>query len=291
VAILPHLSLQIPIKETAAPAPLEIIDLKDLPPQVQEQMRTVGVIDGKVEDKFNLPILEDKPIKSEEYKQRTVPTLKNLGEAQRSVQKETQENYSKTSSTDYKERVVEVGDGADKKNLKIGKISSGELIQLRNENYMGPASKLSPSKISEFASTPMDEYLLSKSSFNFKMSPPRGVPIDQLNPAEKIFYSFNKRTFESYINAFITTYRKMALVHPQITNLLNNDLYRLVGKMTFDKEGNIISIKMVKWANHDLVQKLFEDTLTNIRALQNPPKALLDDNEEFYIYFQLNIND
>ncbi len=257
--------------ENIKPTPIEIIDVKDLPKEERERLRTVGVADGKKED-FTLPVFEKKPQKSPEIKQSTTPSLKDL--------------RTKRSATEQ-----QMAQAKPEKNLAIEKMSEAELVRLQADSNLGPPERLSQNTIGEFATSPMDEYVLNKSSFNFKMSPPRGVPLDQLNSAEKMFYTFNKRTFETYINAFLTSYHQMSTNHPQIDPKLSQDIHRLVGKLTFDGQGNIISIKMIKWDNDDLVQKLFEDTLVNIHAIPNPPKALLDDRGEFYIYFQLNIND
>ncbi|MBI2518769.1 MAG: hypothetical protein HYV97_00045 [Bdellovibrio sp.] len=249
---------------------IEIIDVKDLPEAEQEKLRTVGLPDSK-EKNFSLPLFEKKPMKSRELKSPPTPSLRDLNTKQNTDQQMEMANTQK--------------------HITIDQMSEAELIQLKADASFGPPVKLSTNTISEFATSPMDEYVLSKSSFNFKMSPPHGVPLDQLNSSEKIFYTFNRRTFETYINAFLSTYRQISTNHPQIDPKLAQDVHRLVGKLTFDRNGNIISIKMIKWANDDLVQKLFLDTLTNINAIPNPPKALLDNRGEFYIYFQLNIND
>jgi len=249
---------------------VEIIDVKDLPEEEREKLRTLGIQDSK-EKNFSLPIFEQKPIKAQEIKTPPTPSLKDLNMKQNPDQQ------------------MEMAD--TQKKLTVGQMSEAELVQLRTDATFGPPVKLSQNAVSEFATSPMDEFVLSKSSFNFKMSPPHGVPLDQLNSSEKIFYTFNRRTFETYINAFLSTYRQISTNHPQIDPKLAKDVHRLVGKLTFDRNGNIISIKMIKWANDDLVQKLFLETLTNINAIPNPPKALLDNRGEFYIYFQLNIND
>ena len=60
--------------------------------------------------------------------------------------------------------------------------------------------------------------------------------------------------------------------------------------IVFDKEGNIVSIQIMRWSQSDEVQDLFEQTLKEIRSLPNPPKALLENNEEFNIYYNLKIN-
>lgn len=274
---------------------LKVVDLKDLPTQelrrIQERMRTVGMKDGKEKD-FTLPVFSDKPNQANKFKNKTekstgsnskTPSLRDLGKMAQMQNKELVKNIrpkrlSPTTAT-----------GAS--GFQVERMNRDEIEESRNEANFGPPAKLSENSVGELAQSPMDEYILNKSAFNFRMSPPRGVPLDQLNTQEKIFYTFNKRTFETYVNSFLTTYRQIDNRNPSINARINKGIHRMMGKLILDENGNIITLKIVQWSTDDLVQKLFDDTLMNIRALPNPPRALLDENKEFYIYFQLNIGE
>jgi len=130
---------------------------------------------------------------------------------------------------------------------------------------------------------------LNHADFNLAFSPPEGVPKDELNSFEKMFFSFQKRTYLSYLSSFIKTYNQLLISKPNLQKELTGNTHRLTGRIIFDNQGNIISIKITKWSQSDEIQQLFEDTLKEIRSVPNPPKAIVQ-NGQFYIYYQLNIN-
>jgi len=132
--------------------------------------------------------------------------------------------------------------------------------------------------------------ILKNTGFNLHFEPPEGIPEDELNSVEKIFYGFQKRTFIGYVNSFMSSYNEAINSYPQIKNTLRSEHHLLTGRITFDKEGNIVRIKILRSSENDEVHKLFEKTLLNIRSLPNPPKAIIKDKDEFDIYYQLKIN-
>ena len=60
--------------------------------------------------------------------------------------------------------------------------------------------------------------------------------------------------------------------------------------MTFDSDGNITKVKIMRSSQSDEVHKLFEKTLDQMRAIPNPPKDLIQKDGTFSIYFSLYIN-
>ncbi len=132
--------------------------------------------------------------------------------------------------------------------------------------------------------------ILKSTGFNLHFEPPEGIPEDELNSMEKIFYSFQKRTFMGYVNSFMSSYLDTLNHSPQIQNVLRGERHLLTGRITFDKEGNIVRIKILRSSQNDELHRLFENTLTNIRSLPNPPKAIIEDKDQFNIYYQLKIN-
>jgi hypothetical protein len=131
---------------------------------------------------------------------------------------------------------------------------------------------------------------IKNTGFDVVFEPPEGVSEDELNAMEKVFYSFQRRTFESYMHAFLDAYRKVVLSRPGLNKDLPRDKQTLTGKITFDKNGDVVATKIIRWSSDDDIQKLFDETLLNIRTLPNPPRALLEKREEFSIYYQLYIN-
>lgn len=132
--------------------------------------------------------------------------------------------------------------------------------------------------------------ILKRTGFNLHFEPPEGITEDELNSVEKIFYSFQKRTFVTYVNSFVSTYQDKLLNRPQLATALRNERHLLTGKIDFDREGNILRLKILRSSPNDDVHELFEETLRGIRTLPNPPKAMIEGKEIFTIYYQLNIN-
>jgi hypothetical protein len=130
---------------------------------------------------------------------------------------------------------------------------------------------------------------IQKSGFFFKFVPPQGIPEDELNSIEKIFYSFQKRTYHSYITSLISTYYKMLTEKPYIEKNLFTKNERLSGRISIDIDGNITRVKFIQTSQSSDIQQLFENTLLGIRNLPNPPKELLQGGDELNIYFQLII--
>lgn len=132
--------------------------------------------------------------------------------------------------------------------------------------------------------------VLKRTGFNLHFEPPEGVSEDELNSVEKIFYSFQKRTFTTYVQSFLSTYQQKIINRPQIRTALKTEKHLLTGKIDFDKEGNIMRIKILRSSQSDEIHELFEETLKGIRSLPNPPKDLIEKREQFTIYYQLHIN-
>lgn len=132
--------------------------------------------------------------------------------------------------------------------------------------------------------------VLKRTGFNLHFEPPEGVSEDELNSVEKIFYSFQKRTFTTYVQSFLSTYQQKIINKPQIRAALKTERHLLTGKIDFDKEGNIMRIKILRSSPSDEIHELFEETLKGIRSLPNPPKDLVEKREQFTIYYQLHIN-
>ncbi len=135
-----------------------------------------------------------------------------------------------------------------------------------------------------------DAKALKVAGFNINFTPPEGVNEDELNSTEKIFYAFQKRTFLSYVNSFLKSYNDIAVTRPNFKKIFMSEKHTMVGKITFDREGNIVAVKILQWSLNDDMEKLFENTLENIRSLPNPPKAYLGPDDKFTMYYQLKIN-
>ena len=132
--------------------------------------------------------------------------------------------------------------------------------------------------------------ILRNTSLDIKFDPPKGVTEDELNTIEKIFYSFQRRMILGYYYSLFSSYNKLLLSSPQLENSLRKESQHLIGKIIFDHKGNTVRIKIIKWSSDDHIQELFEDTLKGIHSIPNPPRAFVENDEEFTVYYHLKIN-
>lgn len=179
-----------------------------------------------------------------------------------------------------------------KKEVKA--IESGiPLTSLRSSNAVGNFKRQSYLKrdmMKEMGPQVGQSDIITRTGLNLHFEPPDGVSEDELNSVEKKFYSFQKRTFVSYVQSLLSVYQQKLINRPQIENIVKNETHLVTGKIDFDREGNILRIKILRSSPSDEVHNLFEETLKAINRLPNPPDLLIKDREQFTIYYQLRIN-
>ncbi len=124
------------------------------------------------------------------------------------------------------------------------------------------------------------------SDINLEFEVPEGVKEDELNKIEQIIYGFQRRVATKYVNSYL-----LELQNFQKNNLgkrfPSKDTEHVLGKLTFDSDGNILKIHSVKWSQNKDFQEFFVALLQRINGLPNPPKVLLTKNGEFNILFSL----
>lgn len=118
---------------------------------------------------------------------------------------------------------------------------------------------------------------------------PEGIEPDELNEYELMFYGFQKRTAINYVNSILRNLDKFQKTHPHF-KIPSNGRIIMTARMTYDSEGNVQQIKMIRWTHVSELQNLFEDIVKDIDQLHNPPKALWEKNGEFSMFYTLEIN-
>ncbi|MEI8346050.1 MAG: hypothetical protein WCG27_01185 [Pseudomonadota bacterium] len=248
-----------------SPPPDKVIALEKISPQELQRLKTVGVTNGAKDfsipmptpnasapDKIDLTKKENN-VTLAELRPRSQKTLEKMAEEK--DKKDKMKNEAKEPQADY-----------------------------------GFQRAMQQDVLKEMAVNSDNAPALRSTGFNIQFTPPDGVKEDELNGQDKIFYSFQKRTYMSYLNSFIKTYNKKVLERPIVKLAFSNENHNLTGRVVFDKMGNIVSIKIIQWSDNDEIEKLFEETLESIGALPNPPKALLEEKEQFTVYYSLKIN-
>lgn len=116
---------------------------------------------------------------------------------------------------------------------------------------------------------------------------PKGYPLDKLNSLERKFYSFQLRVYKAYIYSLLNqAYHRQT---PSYPFPFIKKPTRLMAKVHFDQDGNLLRIQTLKMGDNKDLQDVFTAALDDIRVLPNPPREILDKNGEFAIHFILQI--
>ncbi len=117
---------------------------------------------------------------------------------------------------------------------------------------------------------------------------PEGVDPDELNEYELMFYGFQKRVAQNYTNSILKQVDQFQKKHPRY-RIPNLNRITMTARITYDKEGNVMQIKMIRWTHVNELQRLFEEIVKGIDQLHNPPKTLWEKNGEFSMFYTLEI--
>lgn len=133
------------------------------------------------------------------------------------------------------------------------------------------------------------ERVLGKSNVLVKLEVPKGVPEDELNKYELVFYSFRKRTALNYINSFYNELNDFSTTNPHLKFPMTEKEETLTGRVTYDQNGEVVKIKMIKWSQTQKLQDFFLEVIKDMNSLPNPPKVIVKDGE-FHVYYSLTLN-
>lgn len=131
---------------------------------------------------------------------------------------------------------------------------------------------------------------LNNSDVAVNLELPKGVKLDELNKEELMFYSFQKRSALQYVSTFYNKLQEFERQNPHLNFPMTKEKTRMTGRITYDKEGNIMRIKMLEWTKTQRLQDFFVEVLKDMNGLPNPPRLLIDENDEFSIVYSLIIN-
>ena len=131
--------------------------------------------------------------------------------------------------------------------------------------------------------------ILSKSNINMQVEVPEGVAADELNEYELMFYGFQKRMMEKYLGSIMLQVREYERKYPHKA-IIPDGRHIMTGRVTFDSDGNIKQIKMVRWSSAENLQGLFEDVLKSMDSVPNPPKQLWNKEGDFVVFYNLTVN-
>lgn len=188
--------------------------------------------------------------------------------------------------------------GNDKKNAPISnytpikiKIKGIEPQTILNKSKLTlgdfSVEKVNLKQINKSKTFSLPNQIINNTNFNIGITPIDENKLDKLNSVDKKFFSFQKRVFKKYIQNFIKSYENKKVLYPRIRDEILRDRFKLFGKLTYDHNGHVVSLKILNKLDKENIQSLFEETLKEINFIPNPPKELLNKKQQFSIYYQL----
>lgn len=178
------------------------------------------------------------------------------------------------------------------------KTRPGKAALLKKQNKkLNPKLSINNTKIKNFLTD--DPYNSTASSqlarlddaeVLFDLEVPKGVPEDELNKHELVFYSFRKRTALAYVNSFQKQLNKFETSNPHLRFPLTEQSETIAGKITYDKNGDILKIETLKYTQIKKLQDFFMEVLQDMSTLPNPPKEVINERDQFVINFVLSVN-
>ena len=184
---------------------------------------------------------------------------------------------------------------------KLGNSSSnGYLSRVSPVTSKVPSFSVQGKNLSDFLSknSPLSDNLqsnfrqnqLRQSGVSVQMEVPKGVSIDELNEMEMMFYTFQKRSAIQYVHSILRTIDSYELKYPHLKFPLTKQKERLLSKLTFDENGNVVRIQILSHASSEQLAHFFETVLRDMGSLPNPPRALFKASTEFSILYALAID-
>ena len=133
--------------------------------------------------------------------------------------------------------------------------------------------------------------LIARDKVSLSYEIPNGKKLGELNEAELRLYSFFRRGAQKYTSSVMTELNSFNLKNPHLQFPMTETKQVMTGRLTYDSEGNLKQIKMVRWTNVDKLQGFFEEVVKRMDTLQNPPKELWEEHGEFTVFVTLQINE
>lgn len=135
---------------------------------------------------------------------------------------------------------------------------------------------------------PMNKATEKLSNFEIRYERPEGVSEDELNSDEKAYYSFYVRSYKNYYAKIFSNYEKILVERPGLAKVFDRK-HLLIGKIDYDENGNIVTVRILKSSDSDDLHYFFEETLKEM-AQPNPPKIFTKNRKQFSIFYQIQIN-
>jgi len=246
---------------------------------------------------YSKPLIDFNIVKENESHQFKIKDIRIVGEEDGAKKKYTylKQKLRKTSLSDlsYNEPITRPSNTqierknhtfkSLKPNFNNGKVVKS--LSLKNDRIKDFLKTPSPSQL-----TPEQALkVFDNTNIDISLEVPKGIKEDELNKNELVFYSFQKRTAMAYINSFYKELISFENKNPQLRFPLTSEKKQLAGRIIYDKNGDILMIKSLAWTRIKKLDDFFQEVLSNMSSLPNPPNEILE-NEQFAVNFILTLN-
>jgi hypothetical protein len=150
------------------------------------------------------------------------------------------------------------------------------------DNSFKDYAKSYPSGIADLSSVNIAGFKITDAAIGIEN--PDGVEPDELNQNELVYYGFQKRMLVGLINSVMKEAEKFSQKHRNYKIEANLKI-QMTARLTYDSEGNVKQIKMIRWTHLNEIQGVFENSMKNLNRLNNPPKMLWSKSGEFNVFY------
>lgn len=280
--------------------PIKLDDIKFIDPSEVEKFRKVGIQNGK-KDLQRPDTVPKQTIKNPTQKgspnplsmEKLAPVLPKPQPAKVSeVQNPKKEATTKPTEM-FKGPAKKVQNDVAKTflNVKPSNDTGGNFyFNYKNNKVIqqNQEQEIIKSEAQKNFSVPQNKATDRISNFEIRYERPEGVSEDELNSDEKAYYSFYVRSYQNYFSKIYANYEKIVIERPGLASVFDKK-HLLIGKIDYDEQGNIVTVRILKSSENDDLHYFFEETLKQL-SQPNPPKVFTKNRKQFSIYYQLQIN-
>jgi hypothetical protein len=121
------------------------------------------------------------------------------------------------------------------------------------------------------------------------MDIPQGVKFNQLNRYDKILYGFTIRLQSLFQSSIIKNFLDAEFANPNFSKQAAQQTTKIRGKVTYDKNGQLIRVYSLNGAQYKLLQDAFMNSLNDVHIIQNIPDLVFNENDNFHLEINLEV--
>jgi hypothetical protein len=118
---------------------------------------------------------------------------------------------------------------------------------------------------------------------------PGGVQEGTLNKWQLVLYAFHKRIFSQFLMQLYLNAEEMERKYPYAQFPYSRVADSVKVKATYDARGTLQHIERQKSSDTGLLNEFFMNAMNDLSSFPNPPKLILNENNEFELIFEIQI--